>query len=231
MSPISKKVPPHRWAVIFDVDGTMVDNSSYHEMAWIELGRRHNIAIDHRFYMDNIHSRSNIHVAHDVFAEMVGLEKGLLFGVEKSAIYRQLYRRHLREIPGFTKLLRSLRSQGIACCAASNSPRANIDMVIEELAIQDCISYIVDNSMVKKGKPSPEMFLAAAAALGVASCNCVVVEDSVSGFKAADNAGMSYIAITVGANAKDLPFAATARAVHHDFTTVTVEQLRGCAGF
>jgi len=216
------------WAMIFDVDGTMVDNSKYHESAWIELGKRHNIPIDHNFYMKNIHSKSNIDVAHDVFKEMVGLEKGLSFGVEKGAIYRQMYRPVLREIPGFTNLIKILSSMNVPCAAASNSPRPNIDMVLEELKIENCFCAVIDNSQVKKGKPDPEMFLAAAEKMQVHPSKCIVIEDSISGFKAAENAKMPYIVITVGANQKDLKYAVNPKAMHKDFTTLTIEELKCC---
>lgn len=226
MSPITEYGLGHNWAVIFDVDGTMVDNSRYHEKAWIELGRRHGIPIDHNFYMNSIHSKSNINVANDVFADMVGLEKGLSFGLEKGAIYRELYRPLLKEIAGFTAFLRKLCSAEAACCAASNSPRPNIDMVVEELDIGDCLNCIIDNGMVKRGKPDPEMFLAAADKMRVSPAKCVVIEDSVSGFAAAESAEMPYVVITAGASPEDLPKAVNARAVHRDFTDITVGELK-----
>ncbi|NIA17291.1 MAG: HAD-IA family hydrolase, partial [Planctomycetes bacterium] len=169
-----------QWAVIFDVDGTMVDNMQYHESAWIELGRRHGLAIDHKFYLENIHSRNNDQTARKHFAPALGIEKALALGEEKEKIYRETYRHLVREIPGLTDLLGKLERLNVSCAVASNSPTDNVNMILEELGIKQFFKVVMDYTQISKGKPDPEILLTAAERLGVAADRCVVVEDSIS---------------------------------------------------
>lgn len=216
------------WAVIFDVDGTMVDNMDYHENAWIELGRRHNLAIDHEFYIEKIHSRNNDDTIRKHFAPTLGTAKALTLSEEKERIYRETYRPVIKEIPGLTSLLVELAELGIFCGVASNSPPDNVGMVLDELGIKHFFNVIVDYTQTSKGKPDPEILLRTAEKLGVAVGRCVVVEDSISGFRAAERAQMPYIVITAGAYKNELKHASGAKAVYEDFTGIRVEHLQNC---
>jgi len=80
---------------------------------------------------------------------------------------------------------------------------------------------------ISHGKPDPEMFLTTAERLGLDAKRCIVVEDSLSGFRAAERAGMKYIVITTGADAEELKHAGNACAMYEDFTTITVRSLMG----
>jgi HAD superfamily hydrolase (TIGR01509 family) len=140
---------------------------------------------------------------------------------EKEEIYRDSFRRVMVEIPGLTSLLEALDAEGIPCAAASNSPKGNVDMVLDELGIRKYFAAVIDRDMVSVGKPDPELFVTAAAKMGAAADRCVVVEDSVSGFAAADNARMPYIVITHGADAEELKHATSAQAMFRDFTEIT----------
>ena len=213
------------WAVIFDVDGTMVDNMHYHENAWIELGRRHDLPIDHKFYIEKIHSRNNDDTIRKHFAPMVGFEKALTLSEQKERIYRETYRPLIKEIPGLGNLIASLAQLDIPCAVASNSPTDNVNMVLEELGIKKFFKVILDYTQISKGKPDPEILLTAAEKLSIAPARCIVVEDSISGFRAAQRAKMPYIAITTGAHQDELEHATDAKAVHKDFTSVTAAKL------
>lgn len=225
-NPTKDKISP--WAVIFDVDGTMVDNMQYHEKAWIELGRRRNLPIDHKFYIEKIHSRNNDDISRKHFVPMVGTEKALTIGKEKEAIYREIYRPVIKEIPGLGDLLAALAELGVPCAAASNSPTDNVNMVLEELAIKKFFKVVLDYTQISKGKPDPEILLTAAGRLGVVPARCIVVEDSISGFRAAQRAKMPYIVITAGAHQNELKYATEAKAVYEDFTSITTARLQNC---
>ena len=218
--------PNENWAVIFDVDGTMVDNAKYHEQAWIELGRRHNLPITGQYYREHIHSRSNDKNIRKLFNGNATEEMVHKFSSEKEAIYRETFRPVIKEIPGLTDLLKALKKRSIRCAAASNSPQANVDMVIDELNIREYFDVIIDYTQVTNGKPDPEILHTAADNLAVPYEKCVVVEDSISGFKAAERAGMPYIVITAGADTEELKHAKTPGAIHNDFTTITPTKLQ-----
>jgi beta-phosphoglucomutase len=214
------------WAVLFDVDGTMVDNLGFHEQAWIEFGRIHNIEITSEMYRKHIHSRPNDDNIRFVCGDQV--DPGAIQGLsdEKEQIYRARYRPVLRSIDGLVPLLEALSHVGVPCAAVSNSPPENVDMVLEELKIRPHLRTVLNISHVARGKPDPEILYRAAREIGVAPARCIVMEDSISGFLAAEAAGMPLVVITAGADPEELPRAVSARAVHRDFTTLSVDKLR-----
>lgn len=215
------------WGVIFDMDGTMVDNLAYHEQAWLEFGRRHQLPITPDFYRAQLHSRSNDVIAHALLGPGVSPAQAQSLSEEKESIYRELYLPHVRENPGLSRLLDELMECGIPRAAASNSPRVNVELILKALGVRERFNAVVALTDVERGKPYPDLVLAAASELGLPASRCLVMEDSVSGFRAAEAAGAPYIVITIGADRADLKYATQARAVHHDFTDLNRERLRG----
>ncbi len=207
----------------------MVDNRAYHERAWIELGRRHGVEITPETYRRHIHSRPNDANARFLFGPQDGARLAARISDEKEAIYRETFAPVMREIAGLSALLAALAEAGVPCAAVSNSPPENVDMVLDGLRIRNRFRTILNVSHVSRGKPDPEILLRAAAELEVAPGACVLLEDSISGFLAARAAGMPYVVITAGADPEELPRAVGCSAVHRDFTTVSVEELRSCA--
>jgi HAD superfamily hydrolase (TIGR01509 family) len=216
-----------KWGVIFDIDGTMVNNTSYHRKAWFELCRRHGIELDHQSYHDKIHARSNDTIVPNLFGPDVDEAFILSIEHEKESLYRQGFGPMMKETPGLTALLNQLRENGIPCAAASNSPKANVDFVLDGLNARNFFRAVTYRDLVKVGKPDPELFLTAAAGIGVSPEQCLVFEDSASGFKAARAAGMRYVAITLGADPYELKEACDATAVVEDFTQISLPQLSG----
>lgn len=214
------------WAAIFDVDGTMVDNARYHEAAWVELGRRHGFPVTPEFYRQHIHARSNDRNIRALLGESAGEADIRRLGDEKEDIYRESFRPVMQEIAGLTMLLKTLSGEGVACAAASNSPKANVDMVLDGLSIRPYFRIILDRDRVRIGKPDPEMFLRISAELSIEPRRCVVLEDSASGFLAAQRAGMVCVAIAYGADLNDIQLAENLAAVYQDFTTITPDLLR-----
>jgi HAD superfamily hydrolase (TIGR01509 family) len=215
------------WGVIFDVDGTMVDNAAYHENAWIELGRRRNLPITRDYYYENIHARSNDAIVKTIFGDDVDPAFGETVAEEKEAIYRETYRPVLQPNPGLMPFIDSLLANGVPFAAASNSPMANVTMVLEELGVDGHFRGIFAQGPDMVGKPDPTILYAAADSMGVARDRCVVLEDSSSGFRCAENANMPYVVITCGADPDCLERARNARAFHRDYTTLTPDELKG----
>ena len=211
--------------VIFDVDGTMVDNAAFHENAWLELGRRHGLNITRQFYREHIHSRSNDKNVARLFPDKATPELIERISHEKETIYRDSFRPVIKEIAGLTVLLKALKAAGVLCAAASNSPRGNVDMVLDELGLGKYFDVVIDRDQISHGKPDPEIFLTTVARLDLDARRCIVVEDSLSGFTAAERAGMKYIVITTGADAEELKHAANACAMYEDFTAITAQSL------
>lgn len=217
------------FGVIFDVDGTMVDNCGYHRNAWIEFGSRHGLEITPEYYNEHIHSRSNDKIIRTLYDKDMDIDAARKIAEEKEIIYRETFGPVMTEIPGLKKLLEQLHAAKVPISAASNSPKKNVDFVLDGLGVRDYFDFIIDRDQVKIGKPDPQLFLLAADGLGLNKDRCIVVEDSVSGFKAAENAGMAYIVVTAGADEDELKYATTAKGMYVDHSQVTVEGLRHIA--
>lgn len=216
----------NNFGVIFDIDGTLVNNTPYHRQAWFDLCARYDIELDHQSYHEKIHARSNDKIVPNLFGPDVDTAFIRRIEVEKESLYRDTFRPVMKENPGLTALLETLRSNNIPCAAASNSPKENVDFVLDELNIRHYFKAVTFRDLVAVGKPSPELFLLAAEGLNLPPQQCLVFEDSASGFKAARAAQMPYIAITVGADPHELTEAHDAQAVCHDFTEVSLETLK-----
>lgn len=219
------KTTDNLWGVIFDVDGTMVNNTAYHRAAWFELCRRYKIPLDHQSYHEKIHARSNDKIVPNLFGPNADIEFIRKIEEEKETIYRNSFQQVMKENPGLSELLRSLTKRGIGCAAASNSPKENVDFVLDGLNLREYFKAVTCRDMVKAGKPDPELFLTAAQMLGITPQRCLVFEDSASGFKAARAAGMRYIAITLGGDPHELTEAYDAAAVCRDFTSIDADAL------
>lgn len=134
---------------------------------------------------------------------------------------------HTIETPGglFT-LLDELCNNPIPFATASISLKDNVDFVLDELGVLDYFDTITYRDLVSIGKPNPELFLRAAAGLGIAPNHSLVFEDSASGFKAAIAAGMPYIAITYETDEHELTEAHDAAAIHAVFKEITTDANR-----
>jgi HAD superfamily hydrolase (TIGR01509 family) len=218
--------PDHDFCVIFDVDGTMVDNAPFHQAAWIELGARYSLPITEQYYQNHIHARSNLQIVKTLY-NTDAPDPELLERIEhdKESFYRKRYRPVIKEIPGLTALLEKFKARSIPCAVASNSPKANVDMVLDELDIRKYFDVVIDSNQVTKGKPDPQALLIIAETLGFEPKKCLVFEDSPSGFKAAENANMPYIIITAGAHTDTAKPSVNPIAIHNDFTNIDVNDL------
>jgi HAD superfamily hydrolase (TIGR01509 family) len=219
-----------KWGVIFDVDGTMVDNSRFHEMAWIEIGRRYNLPITSEFYYQRIHSRSGADIAGDLFSQRCGRRLAEEIIREKEIVYRRMFRPVIKEVPGLGRLLAELYRADVPCAVASNSPTESVDMVLEALRIKQYFAVVIDYTQIERSKPDPEIFLKAAAQMGVSPGRCVVIEDSWAGFEAARRAEMAYVVVNAVAAAKEATYIVYAKAVCVDFTAVRLSDLARFAG-
>jgi beta-phosphoglucomutase len=214
-----------RWGVIFDVDGTMVDNKDYHEQAWFELCKRHGMELTADDYRNRIHARTNDKIIPDIFGAAIGTKAADAIALEKETIYRDLYRPHVQPVPGFIGFLDELKARGIPCAAASNSPVGNVNLVLDELGVRQYFASIISADDVSHGKPDPEIFLTSAARLDLPPQRCIVFEDSAPGFEAARQADCPYIVIAIGADEEHLARADGAAATYYDYTKITIARL------
>lgn len=175
------------------MDGTLVDNTPVHLRAFGIFCARYGV----RGWEENISSvfgMGNDDIMRLVMPAEIIRKKGLAaLAEEKEAIYREIYAPEIRPIDGLVDLLEQLRNAGIRCAVGSSGCRTNVDFVLEKCRIGEFFDARISGDRVARCKPDPEIYLTAAAALGVAPGDCVVFEDAGAGIESAQRAGAGRI--------------------------------------
>jgi beta-phosphoglucomutase family hydrolase len=180
--------------LIFDMDGTIVDNMRYHDDAWEIWHHRQGLAFDRAHFFTRTAGRTNPEIIAELFPTL-GAEEIVARGMEKEALYAELYRPHVEPLAGLMDLMARAEAAGVPMAVGTAAPNENIAVVLDTLAIRARFTTIVSPSQGFRGKPHPDMFLAAAGRMGVAPADCVVFEDAPLGIEAARRAGMRAVAM------------------------------------
>lgn len=190
-------------ALIFDMDGVVVDNHNWHFKAWIEFGKRHTIEITKDEFRKHFGSTNHV-IMCSLFGNKLTEDEIITLGEEKEKIYRELYRPFIKPVVGLPAFLQYATSKGIAIALATSAPSENVAFTLEATGLEKYFTIISDSSMVKHGKPDPEIYLLTATKLGAKPCDCTVFEDSVPGILSAKNAGMKVIGVATTHKSNEL---------------------------
>lgn len=183
-------------AVLWDLDGTLVDSSEYHWQAWYDTMAADGVPITHAQFLQSFGQRNDRILTSWLGASAAG-DRIKRLGDAKEAEYRRLARAGgVSALPGAAHWVARLQAEGWQQAIASSAPRLNVEAMVEALGFGQYISAITAAEDVTAGKPDPEVFLKAAAALGVAPSRCIVVEDVAAGIEAARRAAMKCIGVS-----------------------------------
>lgn len=181
-------------AVIWDMDGVIVDTEIYHFKAWKKLLHEEGIELTEEEFKRTFGMR-NAEIIRRFLGPDVSKPVIQQLAGRKEEYFRQFIRDHITANPGAIGLIRDLYEAGFLQAIASSAPRQNVELVLNSLGIASFFTCIVSEEDVTSGKPDPQIFLTAANRLGVEPANCVVIEDSIAGVQAANAAGMRCIAL------------------------------------
>jgi len=184
-------------AVIFDLDGVIVDTAHYHYLAWKRLAKElgMDLTIEQNELLKGVSRMRSL----EIILELGGIslnesEKERIANKKNGWFVEYVDQMKPDEIfPGVKEKLKSIRAKGIKVALASSSK--NAPRVIELLKIENEFDAVVDGTMIAHTKPDPEIFLLAASKLGVAPAACVVFEDAEAGVEAAIAAGMKCVGV------------------------------------
>ena len=181
-------------AVIFDMDGLMVDSEPLQTEATISFLKRHG----HTF---NVDDRSDM-VGRKTIEALAMVKQKYQIPMtledifrERESIYLELVHHKLEMQAGLESLLRRLKEAGYAIALASSGYREYVNLVLDKFHLREFFQTMVTGDEAQEGKPSPEIFLMAAKRLGVSPAACLVLEDAQHGVLAAKRAGMRCIAV------------------------------------
>src|SRR6266700_7449485 len=183
-------------AVLWDMDGTLVDSEDLHWISWKNTLAMDGIFITHRQFLSSFGQRNDSIVSAWLGAGATP-ERMEKIANAKEELYRRRVRRNgISPLPGVTNWLHRLHQEEWLQAIASAAPRANVDAVLEALSATHIFQAIVSAEDVHRGKPDPEVYLVAASRVGVAPERCIVVEDAVAGIEGARRAGMRSIGVS-----------------------------------
>lgn len=174
--------------VLFDMDGLMFDTERLSDQIWLDMGRSY--GIDTTVFNQRSRGRNQAGVR-NLFLELFGAS-GIDFAELEARCFARLeeeLERHIQVKPGLHELLDTLKERDIPMAVASSSHRKMVLRNLELAGITSYFAAVITGDMVKSGKPAPDIFLAAAKAIGREPAHCLVLEDSSNGIRAAAAAG------------------------------------------
>ncbi|MBI2830698.1 MAG: HAD family phosphatase [Chloroflexi bacterium] len=182
-------------AVIWDMDGVIVDSFDQHFQAWQTVFRRKGVNFTVEDFRRTFGQRNDT-IIRDMMGNAISRDEIEAVNHDKQEMYREIAEGHVRALPGAIELIKSLKDRGFKLAVASSGPPRNIEMVLRNLNIDRYFDAVVSADDVTEGKPNPQCFLLAARKLDVAPEGCIVIEDAVAGVAACKNAGMRCVAVT-----------------------------------
>lgn len=209
-------------AVIFDMDGVLVNNFAWHLKAWEKFCKKHKKRISADEFREHVFGGNNPDHLKFIFGNHLSHELINKYGQEKELIYRELYKGNIQPVAGLKAFLSEIKEIGIPTAIATSAERANVDFILEAIGLSEHFNVIVDSSMIKKGKPDPEVFTKAASLLNTEPQKCIVFEDSLKGIAAALNARMKVIGVGTTHYVAELT---EAHLVINDFTEISADRL------
>lgn len=210
------------YALIFDMDGTLIDNTSFQAEAFQLLFRDLGLTTDARRLLDRLNGMPASKILQTVFTDPVPKKKLEEYAAQREFLYRVLYWDHRKEVAGLTSFLKAARAAGFKTALGTGSASDTIHYIIDHLDLRRYFDVIVGKDDVERGKPHADTYTATSGQLGIPPERCLVFEDAILGEQAAYKAGMRCITLTTTLRAEQ--FQAPLRVIK-DFTEITPEQI------
>lgn len=192
-------------AVIFDLDGTLVDLFDEHLKSFQYVIRKRLGKDFPREFLSRKYGMIGKRILADFLNEYKVKEKISYDDIseERREFFRnEIMKKKIRTLPGALPLMKKLKNNRVMMALATSNTKDMTDILIAASGLEGYFTVVVTRDDVRRGKPDPEMFLKAAGKLKVKPKECVVVEDSTHGVKAGKKAGMTVIAVTTGQHAR-----------------------------
>ncbi len=211
-------------AVIWDMDGVILDSAEAHLLAWHRMALEDGLPFTDTQFWATFGQRNDEIIQH--LWGPLSPETMQDMADRKEHYFREAVRTTATALPGAIELLSELHTARYPQALASSAPVANIELISEVLGLNRYLDALVSGETVPRGKPAPDIFLKAAATLGVAPSVSLVIEDAVAGVEAAHAAGMRCIAV---AGERDLPGLRAAELMVTSLTEVNLAHIQSIA--
>ena len=191
-------------AVLFDMDGVVIDNLPYHVDAWLLYCERHGIHLTREIFYKDLNGLNSKDTFEWLLKREITREEIIEMEEEKEEIYRGFYKPFLSPAPGLMDFLSILKSNGIKTALGTSAGPGNIDFILDGLGIRAEFDAVIGGAEVTKGKPDPEIYVRAAGLVHASPEDCWVIEDSLQGIEAGLSAGMKVVGMTTSHSPDEL---------------------------
>lgn len=182
-------------ALIFDMDGVIVDSNPWHRIAWQKYNRALGVEMTEAM-QQKMYGKRNDELIREFFGQHLSDAEVFAHGAAKETLYREMIKPQINEalVPGIREFLTRYRDLSFAI--ATNAEPPNVNFVLDETGLRSFFQVIVNGHQVANPKPHPEIYLRAADELGVNPADCIVFEDSYTGVEAGLAAGMRVVGLS-----------------------------------
>jgi HAD superfamily hydrolase (TIGR01509 family) len=210
------------YAIIFDMDGVIVDSNPYHQIALRRFCEKHGYHLSDEYLKTKIFGRTNADWIRELFKDEIDDTQLLLYEEEKESMFCEIFAPHIKPVNGLMDFLSLLREHQVPRAIATSAPSSNVEYVLNKTGVGEFFQIIIDGNMIKHSKPHPEIYLKTIEAIGYPSQKCLVIEDSLSGIESARKAGCIVIGLTTTHTAEELK---DAQLVIDDFKQLSLPDL------
>ncbi|MCL2776872.1 MAG: HAD family hydrolase [Polyangiaceae bacterium] len=184
-------------AVLFDIDGTLLDSNDAHAHAWLDALRGHGKSVP----FEHVRSRIGMSQAR-LLRELVDIDadslEGRALAEHRSAVFKAHYLPDLGPLPGARVLVDRVRSRGLSCVAVTLALASDLDHLLRVAAVADLMDYVVTMEDVDQAEGDPDLVDAALGRIGVPAEEAVFVGDTPYDIAAAKRAGVAAIVLRTG---------------------------------
>jgi beta-phosphoglucomutase-like phosphatase (HAD superfamily) len=191
-------------ALIFDMDGTMIDSMPWHAQSWIAFTQRHGLTIEVDDLMRRTTGRTGLECMRELFQRDIDETEARTLVQEKEDLYRAIYAPVFAEVAGFSAFSQQALARGLKVGVGTAGDRHNIAFAFSHLKLPTAPHVVVGGDEGLPGKPEPAIFLEAARRMNTPAAACIVFEDAPYGIEAARRAGMRAVAVCTSHTAAQL---------------------------
>jgi beta-phosphoglucomutase-like phosphatase (HAD superfamily) len=203
-------------ALIFDMDGTMIDSMPSHRQSWIDFAQAHGLSMPIDDLMRRTTGRTGVECMSELFGRPFTHDDAVALVQQKAALYRAAFAPPMfREVRGFRAFAAHARERRLKLGVGSAGDRNNLAFALQHLALAEPPHAVVGGDEGLPGEPEPAIFQEAARRLGVEHGHCIVFEDAPLGIEAARRAGMRAVAVCTGHTREELDGPHVIAAIDH----------------
>jgi beta-phosphoglucomutase family hydrolase len=217
-------------AVIFDMDGVLVDTNPFHVQKWEALLTEYGVAFDRKALPKQVLGPGNDSILRHFFGERISADDRRRLSEEVEARFRKAFAPHAKPLPGIERLISECHDHGVSVALASAAMSKNVMFILDALELRPYFHVIVTADEIAQSKPHPEIFSKTAQKLALPPADCVVIEDSFVGIEAAKRAGMKCVAVASTFPAPELAAHTQADLVIQTLEALNLQKLRQLFG-